>query len=135
MLKRANNLSVGVRNCHRHSEDPARRHANWAASRGKHAGERRVPASAAATSPDVREVLTRVASMADREVRERYHQIVDERQDRHLTALERFELERIEARLDAEDRDPQIEARNRQWELERTELLESIEDLLVKLRR
>jgi hypothetical protein len=73
--------------------------------------------------------------MADREVRERYHQIVDERQDRHLTALERFELERIEARLDAEDRDPQIEARNRQWELERTELLESIEDLLVKLRR
>jgi len=44
-------------------------------------------------------------------------------------------LERIEARLDAQDRDPQFEARNRQWELERTELLESIEDLLVKLRR
>lgn len=34
-----------------------------------------------------------------------------------LTALERFELERIEARLDAEDSDPQIEARDRQWEV------------------
>jgi hypothetical protein len=73
--------------------------------------------------------------MADREIRERYHQLADERLDRDLTALERFELERIEARLDAEDRDPQIEARNREWELERTELLESIEGLLVKLRR
>jgi hypothetical protein len=42
-------------------------------------------------------------------------------------------LERIETRLDAEDRDSQIDERDRQWEIERTELLESIKDLLSKL--
>jgi hypothetical protein len=49
--------------------------------------------------------------------------------------LERFELERIETRLDAEDEDPRIEARDRQWEMERTQLLESIQDLLLKLQK
>ncbi|SPF47112.1 hypothetical protein SBA4_3630032 [Candidatus Sulfopaludibacter sp. SbA4] len=73
--------------------------------------------------------------MADREVRQRYHELVDKDLGSGLTVLERFELERIEVRLDAEDRDPQIEARDRQWEAERTELLQSIEDLLLKLRR
>lgn len=73
--------------------------------------------------------------MADRAVRHRYHELVDQRLGSELTVLERFELERIEARLDAEDRDPQIEARDRQWELERTQLLASIEDLLLKLRK
>ena len=73
--------------------------------------------------------------MADREVRQRYHELVDQGLDSGLTVLERFELERIEARLDAEDRDPQVEARDRQWATERTELLQSIEDLLIKLRK
>lgn len=73
--------------------------------------------------------------MAGREVRRRYHELVDKRLESELTVLERFELERIEARLDTEDRDPQIEARDRQWETERTELLQSIEDLLLKLRK
>lgn len=72
--------------------------------------------------------------MADREVRQRYHELVDKRIGSELTVLERFELERIEARLDAEDTDPQIEARNRQWETERTGLLQSIQDLLLTLR-
>jgi hypothetical protein len=72
--------------------------------------------------------------MADREVRKRYHELVDQRLESELTVLERFELERIEARLDAEDRNPQIEARDCQWETERTELLQSLEDLLLKLR-
>jgi len=135
MPKTASNLSVGVRNCYRRPGHLARRDTQWVASRGKYAAERRAPVTAIETSPDVRDVLSKIASMADREVRERYHQLVDERLDRDLTALERFELERIEGRLDAEDRDPQMEARNRQWELERTELLNSVEDLLVKLRR
>ena len=73
--------------------------------------------------------------MADREVRQRYHELVDKRLGSELTVLERFELERIETRLDAEDRDPEIEARDRQWEMERTQLLESIGDLLLNLRR
>lgn len=80
-------------------------------------------------------VASRIASMADRDVRQRYHELVDKGLESGLTVLERFEMERIEARLDAEERDPQIEARDRQWETERTELLQSIEDLLLKLRR
>lgn len=72
--------------------------------------------------------------MADRDARDRYHQLIDTRFERALTTLERFELERIEARLDAEDRDPFMEARYRQWETERSALLESIEDLVTKLR-
>jgi hypothetical protein len=72
--------------------------------------------------------------MADRDVRQRYHDLVDKGMGGELTALERFELERIETRLDAEDRDPQIEARDREWEVERSKLLDSIEDLLTRLR-
>jgi hypothetical protein len=70
--------------------------------------------------------------MSDRQVRERYHELVDKRP--HLNALERFELERIEARLDAEDIDPLLEARERQWQEERRELINSVEDLLARLR-
>jgi hypothetical protein len=81
------------------------------------------------------ESASRIASMADREVRQRYHELVDKGLESQLATTERFELERIETRLDAEDRDPQIEVRERQWELERTQLLESIEDLLMRLRR
>ena len=73
--------------------------------------------------------------MADREVRQRYHELVDKRLVSELTVLERFELERIETRLDAEDEDTRIEARDRQWEMERTQLLESIQDLLLKLQK
>lgn len=73
-----------------------------------------------------------VESMSDLHLRERYHELVDKRPD--LNALERFELERIELRLDAEDRDPVLEAREQQWQSERTELLNSIEHLLVKLK-
>lgn len=87
-----------------------------------------------AADNEAQAVASRIASMADREVRQLYHELVDKRLESELTVLERFELERIEARLDAEDRDPQIEARNCQWETERTELLQSIEDLLLKLR-
>jgi hypothetical protein len=73
--------------------------------------------------------------MADPEVRQRYHELVDKRLASELTVRERFELERIEARLDADDKDPQLEARDRQWEMERTRLIESIEGLLLKLRK
>jgi len=89
----------------------------------------------AETSPQVIKVIelaSRTASMSDREVRERYHELVDRRPE--LNALEHFELERIEARLDAEDRDPELEARERQWENERTELINSVEELLSRLR-
>jgi len=73
--------------------------------------------------------------MADRDVRQRYHELADQKLAGPLTVLERFELERIEARLDAEDKDPKIEALNREWEQQRSDLLDSIENLLIKLRK
>jgi hypothetical protein len=87
---------------------------------------------------NVHEVLaaaSRIASMADREIRERFHHLVDKSIENQLTALERFEMERIELRLDAEDRDPDVEANDREWEFQRIKLLESIEDLLSRLKR
>ena len=70
--------------------------------------------------------------MSDHEVRDRYHDLVDKRPD--LNAPERLELERIEARLDAEDRAPRLEARECQWQEERVELINSVEELLARLR-
>jgi hypothetical protein len=60
--------------------------------------------------------------------------LVDKRLAEKLNAAECSELEQIENRLDAEERDPEFEARDRQWDLERTSLLNSIGDLLVRLR-
>lgn len=80
----------------------------------------------------VNAVASRIESMSDHQVRERYHELVDRRAD--LNALERFELGRIEARLDAEDKDSKLEARERQWQEERVELLNSVDDLLARLR-
>jgi GTP1/Obg family GTP-binding protein len=80
--------------------------------------------------PEVQKVIARIKSMSDHQVRERYHELVDKRPD--LNALERFELERIEAHLDAEDRDPQLEAREREWQEERVQLLNSVEELLFR---
>jgi hypothetical protein len=77
-------------------------------------------------------LASRIAVMEDQEVRDRYHELVDKRND--LDALGRFELERIEGRLDAEDRDPVLEERRRQWQEQRTELVNSIADLLAKLK-
>jgi hypothetical protein len=89
----------------------------------------------AETGPHVQKVIalaSRIASMSDQDVRERYHELIDERP--RLSPLERFELERIEARLDAEDRDAQLEVRERKWREDRAELINSVEKLLVKLR-
>lgn len=96
---------------------------------------RLAPASADIAS-NVREVLSvasRIAEMPDREVLDRYHALVDKQLITSLTLTERFELERIEARLDANDRDPLVEARNREWEAERIRILDSIQSLIAKL--
>lgn len=106
---------------------------------GKHAPAARRPAHAsnggAATVSEAQRLASRIASLPETEVRQRYHELVDKRLGGDLSAMERFELERIEVRLDAEDRDPEIEARDRQWNAERAELLESIEGLLLRLRK
>jgi hypothetical protein len=133
---------MDVKDLHRRGEYGTRRncaprssHRLWP---GKYAIPSRRPTPAAnrgAVDAEVLAVASRIAVMADREVRQRYHELVDKRLVSELTVLERFELERIETRLDAEDRDPKIEERDRQWAMERTQLLESIDDLLLKLRR
>jgi hypothetical protein len=86
-----------------------------------------------AESPEVVDVLDRVARMSDQQIRERYHLLVDIGRG-NLSALDRFELERIEARLDAEDRDPALEARDKEWQDERVALIKSVERLLGKLK-
>ena len=100
-------------------------------------GSDRLPKTEAATelSPEVQrviEVASRIASMSDDQVRARYHELVDKRPA--LDALERFELERIEARLDAEDTDPALQRREREWQEQRRELMDSVEALLTRLR-
>jgi hypothetical protein len=133
---------MDVKDFHRRVEYSTRRncaprssHRLWP---GKYAMPSRRPTPAVnrgAVDTEVLAVASRIASMADREVRQRYHELVDKRLVSELTVLERFELERIETRLDAEDEDPRIEARDRQWEMERTQLLESIQDLLLRLQK
>jgi hypothetical protein len=80
-------------------------------------------------------VASKVASMPDREAAQRYHDLVDKQLDAPLAATEHFELERIEARLDAGDRNPLLEARDREWETDRTRLLDSIHVLLTRFQK
>ena len=82
---------------------------------------------------DVVELASNVEAMSGDRVLERYHELIDLRPN--LSLLERFELERIEARLDADDIDLGQEARNRDWDRRRTQLLDSIEDLIDRLRQ
>ena len=92
-----------------------------------------VPAVIASNVREILSVASRVASMPDREAIQRYHSLIDKQLDASLTPVERFELERIEIRLDANDRDPLIEARDRELEAERTRVLNSIHTLLARL--
>ncbi len=75
-----------------------------------------------------------VVSTPKCKIRERYHQLVDQSLIRRLSAPEDFELGCIEGRLDSEDGDFDLEERDRQWDLEREALVDSIEDLLGKLK-
>ena len=79
------------------------------------------------------EVASSVETMSADRVLERYHELADKAPN--LSLLERFELERIKARLDADDMDLGQEARNRDRDRRRTELLNSIEDLIDQLRQ
>jgi hypothetical protein len=92
-----------------------------------------VPTAIASNVREILSVASRVASMPDREAIQRYHSLIDKQLDASLTPVERFELERIEIRLDANDRDPLIEARDRELATERTRVLDSIHALLARL--
>jgi hypothetical protein len=81
----------------------------------------------------VLELASKIATLQVERVRERYHELIDKKP--YLSLIERFELERIKSRLNAEDFDPEQEARDRAWEQRRTEVLDSIENLLDRLRQ
>ena len=73
--------------------------------------------------------------MPDRDAIQRYHSLIDKKLATSLTPTERFELERIEARLDAGERDQLIEARASEYEAERAQVLDSIHTLITKLKK
>lgn len=79
------------------------------------------------------ELASRIGTLSLEQVRERYHELIDKRPD--LSSIERFELNRIKTRLDAEDVDPEQELRDREWERRRNQVLNSIENLIDRLRQ
>jgi hypothetical protein len=60
-------------------------------------------------------LASKIESMEDCDIRQRYHELVDKRMGGPLTAVERFELACIEIRLDAADRDLDLDTRDREW--------------------
>lgn len=94
-----------------------------------------IPAAVAANIREVLAAASKVASMPDRDAAQRYHDLIDQQLLAPLTAAERFELERIEARLDARDGSPLREARDREWEADRIRLLDSIHSLLARFQK
>lgn len=81
-------------------------------------------------------IIHKVAVLPEDELIARYHELIDPRFERPLDYKERFELERIEARLDAAceaDLERVIAARGA-WEADRTKLISSLEQLLADLR-
>lgn len=91
-----------------------------------------------AVAANIRQILSvasTVASMPNREAMQRYHELVDKELVYSLTPSERFELERIEARLDAGERDTRIEVQNKRMEAERARILDSIQTLLAGLKQ
>jgi hypothetical protein len=81
----------------------------------------------------VLELASKIEAMALDAVRDRYHELIDERPN--LSSIERFELKRIKERLDREDFDADQKARDRDWEERRTAVLDSIEELIDRLRQ
>jgi len=67
---------------------------------------------------------------------DRYHELVDRRLDGGIRFRESFELDRIEARLDADDQDElgRLKVLQDDWQHERDALVTSIESLLTRFR-
>lgn len=87
-------------------------------------------------SDEAKAIEDRVQAFSQNELHARYHDLVDQRFERSLEYTERFELERIEARLDFEaTHDLEVVAALGQaWERERRDLVASLERLLAGFR-
>jgi hypothetical protein len=90
----------------------------------------------AAPDNTVQSIVSVVNGFPPDELLGRYHELVDKRLAGTIDFLEGFELERIEARLDAEDRggDPRAETLHKEWEQRQEAVLSSIEHLIGRLR-
>ena len=87
-------------------------------------------------SEDAKTIEVRVQASSEDQLLARYHDLVDLGLERSLKFTERFELERIEARLDYQDKDEleRTAAMRKAWEVERGELVASLERLLAGFR-
>jgi len=82
-------------------------------------------------------IIGSVDALSEDGLLSRYHELIDKRfADGRLPSKESFELKRIQARLDAEDRDEvsRLDAIRQVWDEERRLLLASIESLLKRLK-
>jgi len=79
------------------------------------------------------EIDRRIRSLPSDEIIQRFHCLVDKRLQGTLRFIESFELDCIEARLDAEEQAELSSAVDSQndWSRERSQLIESIEMLLA----
>jgi len=82
---------------------------------------------------DAQAIIDRVKALDSGQLGDRYHELADRRLRRTLDFTELFELERIEARLDAEDHDETADLTTLQenWHRERDALVASIENLVA----
>lgn len=87
-------------------------------------------------SSALQSIVSAVNELPPDELLDRFHELLDARLAETIDVLEGFELEMIEARLDAEDRvaDASAETRYKQWKQRQAAVLESIEHLIKRLR-
>jgi hypothetical protein len=85
---------------------------------------------------DAQAIILHVRALDPESLGERYHELVDKRLQGKLDFAELFELERIEARLDIQDRDEpaRFTTLSEDWRRERNKLVTSIEHVLARLK-
>ena len=85
---------------------------------------------------DAEVIGCKVRSLSADQLLERYHKLVDQRLDGGIGFRESFELDWIEARLNAEDQDElgRLKVLQDDWQRERDALVTSIENLLSRFR-
>jgi hypothetical protein len=79
---------------------------------------------------------TQVRDLTPDQLLLRYHDLIDRRLDGSISVKESFELGRIEARLDVDERDDldRAAAFRREWDKERETVLVSLERMLARIR-
>lgn len=92
------------------------------------------PVFEAKLNPDARAIENRVQALSTDTLLACYHELVHKRLEGQLSYAECFELDRIEARLDAEDQSEgdRLTALQYDWQRRRSQLVASVERLLAR---